>query len=224
MGVLQRFGISYLVCASLHVIFYQRHRILPGTNMWKSMYDVLLIKFEWLCAITYVGIYLLLTFAAKPPDCPRGYLGPGGKYNMAEYPNCAGGIAGYVDKLILTENHMYQHSSAKSIYNSPSFDPEGIFGCLLSIVQVIIGLQCGITLITYSDAKSRIYRWLSWAFLLGLCGGLLCSFSKEDGLIPVNKNLWSLSFVCITSCFAFIALTICYFLIDVKNNLEWYTI
>jgi hypothetical protein len=37
-----------------------------------------------------------------------------------------------------------------------------------------------------SDEIGEIFR----AFVLGSIGGGLCGFSKEDGVIPVNKNLW----------------------------------
>lgn len=48
-------------------------------------------------------------------------------------------------------------------------------------------------------------------------GGSLCRFSINDGLIPINKNLWSLSFVLITTAFAYLLLTILYVAIDVKK-------
>jgi heparan-alpha-glucosaminide N-acetyltransferase len=51
----------------------------------------------------------------------------------------------------------------------------------------------------------------------GLVGAILCGFSKEDGVIPVNKNLYSLSFVLVNSGIDFLFLTLLYFLIDVKH-------
>lgn len=36
----------------------------------------------------------------------------------------------------------------------------------------------------------RISRWMAWALICGVAAGVLCNFSKEDGIIPVNKNLW----------------------------------
>lgn len=47
---------------------------------------------------------------------------------MGSYKNCMGGAAGYIDKLILGTNHIYQHPTAKKIYNSTAFDPEGLLG------------------------------------------------------------------------------------------------
>lgn len=57
-------------------------------------------------------------------------------------------------------------------------------------------------------------------FVQGLAGGFLCSFKIDDGPIPINKNLWSLSYVLVTSSIAFLLLTILYVLIDV---LAWWS-
>ena len=61
-----------------------------------------------------------------------GYLGPGGLYNDAEYPgNCTGGATGYIDKQVLTVNHIYSNPTPKAVYLTEPFDPEGILGNLL---------------------------------------------------------------------------------------------
>lgn len=44
-----------------------------------------------------------------------GYLGPGGIGDDGKYPNCTGGAAGYIDKLLLGEDHMYHHPTCKVI-------------------------------------------------------------------------------------------------------------
>lgn len=59
----------------------------------------------------------------------RGYLGPGGKHDDAAFPNCTGGIVGYIDRQLLGEKHLYQHPTSRSVYDGQQpFDPEGIFG------------------------------------------------------------------------------------------------
>jgi len=60
--------------------------------------------------------------------CNSGYLGPGGRHEDGEYFNCTGGAAGYIDKTILTLNHIYQNPIIKFVYGSGPFDPEGILG------------------------------------------------------------------------------------------------
>lgn len=38
----------------------------------------------------------------------RGYLGPGGLTAYSKYPNCTGGAAAYIDRLVLGTAHIYQ--------------------------------------------------------------------------------------------------------------------
>ena len=69
----------------------------------------------------------------------------------------------------------------------------------------------------YSGHTARLTRWLVWATLTGALAAILCLGSQNEGFIPVNKNLWSISFVLVTSCFAFILLSLLYVVIDVKK-------
>lgn len=135
---------------------------------------------------------------------------------MLAQPNCTGGATGYIDHMILGENHIYQWGKARSTYDALPFDPEGLFGCLLTVVHVFFGLQAGHTLMVHTEWKARVKRWLCWGIVTGLVGGALCEFSLDDGLIPINKNMWSLSYVLVTSGLAFVLLSVCYFLIDVR--------
>ena len=43
----------------------------------------------------------------------RGYLGPGGLHNNGQYYNCCGGAAGYIDKIVLGNDHIYQGATFK---------------------------------------------------------------------------------------------------------------
>lgn len=135
---------------------------------------------------------------------------------MGAHPNCIGGATGYIDRIILGERHLYQHGHTKSVYDSGPFDPEGVFGCLMTFFQVFLGVQCGMIMIVFPQWQSRVKRWLLWALVTGLIAGGLSSFSQDDGIIPINKHMWSLSFTLATSSLAFILLTFCYLTIDVK--------
>lgn len=58
----------------------------------------------------------------------RGYTGPGGYHDNGKYFNCTGGAAGYIDKIILGDRHIYQYPTIMNIYESQPFDPEGLLG------------------------------------------------------------------------------------------------
>lgn len=189
-GVLQRFGIAYLVVTSLFVIFVRPPGVAPQNRAIRSLYDIVLLWPQWIIMSGIVALHLLITFMLSVPGCPKGYLGPGGMHENGRFNNCIGGATGYIDRVVLGENHMYQFPTAKHVYHSQAFDPEGVFGCLLTIFQVFLGVQCGMVLLIHVDWKARVKRWLLWATICAVIGGVLSGFSKEDGLIPINKNMW----------------------------------
>ncbi|KAK5640372.1 hypothetical protein RI129_011183 [Pyrocoelia pectoralis] len=218
-GVLQRFGICYLIVAASFVMFPPE--IETGGDyiekqtkkMWK---DILAMKHHWAIAFSLGALHSLIIFLVHAPNCARGYLGPGGLHENSSHVGCTGGATGYIDRLILGD-HMYQHSVLREIYKGDAFEVEGILGCVTSALQVFLGSQAGSTILFYKAHTSRLLRWVIWGTVLGLIGGFLCGFSKEEGIIPMNKHLWSLSYVLVTSSLAFLVLSICYLLVDVKK-------
>ncbi|XP_070384595.1 heparan-alpha-glucosaminide N-acetyltransferase isoform X2 [Dermacentor albipictus] len=212
-GVLQRLAFSYLVAATIHLLFAKPHE---GLLVWAPMRDVLAYWPEWLFAIPILVLHLALTFFWPVPNCPQGYLGPGGLHQNGSFENCTGGAAGFIDRTIFGKQHLYQTPDVRHIYDTHlPYDPEGTLGCLTSIFLVFLGLQAGKILLTFPDWKPRVVRWCCWGLLCGIVAGVLCKFSKEDGWIPVNKNLWSVSFILFTASTAFFLLAILYYLIDV---------
>ena len=51
---------------------------------------------------------------------------------------CIGGITGYVDRAVFSVDHIYGNPTAKTVYSASAFDPEGVLGCLPSVLQVCI--------------------------------------------------------------------------------------
>ena len=93
-------------------------------------------------------VHLLIVFLLPVPGCPTGdtldfeengvldvsslfpgYLGPAGLHDDGKHePHCIGGATGYIDRLILTDDHVYQNPTPKRVYQTGPFDPEGVFG------------------------------------------------------------------------------------------------
>ncbi|KAF5282861.1 hypothetical protein FQR65_LT14199 [Abscondita terminalis] len=219
-GVLQRFGVSYLVVATTFMLFPGGLSVSDGANGQKAGYidwkDMVALKSQWMVAFIVVLVHNLITFVVHAPNCSKGYMGPGGLHENGSHIGCTGGAAGYIDFLILGK-HVFRNLEITNMYKADAFDPEGILGCLTTIFQVYIGSQAGATIIFFKGHRSRLVRWMVWGTALGLAGACLCGFSKDDGLIPINKNLWSISFVLVTSSLAFFLFSICYVLIDVKK-------
>ncbi|KAG8435025.1 hypothetical protein GDO86_013114 [Hymenochirus boettgeri] len=219
-GVLQRLGITYFLIALLHSRFSMLNLEELGSRQWSAaVRDIVLYWPEWIFIIAIETISLCLTFLLPVPGCPKGYLGPGGIGDNGQYPNCTGGAAGYIDKWLFGAEHIYQNPTCKVLYKTTQpFDPEGILGTINSVLMAFFGLQAGKIILIYRKAPlSILKRFLSWAFILGIISAILTKCTRDEGFIPVNKNLWSLSYVTTLSCFSFLLLGFMFYVIDVKQ-------
>uniref|UniRef100_A0A4W2EAE1 Heparan-alpha-glucosaminide N-acetyltransferase catalytic domain-containing protein n=1 Tax=Bos indicus x Bos taurus TaxID=30522 RepID=A0A4W2EAE1_BOBOX len=219
-GVLQRLGATYFVVAVLELLFAKP---VPETCASErscfSLLDITASWPQWLFVLILEGVWLALTFFLPVPGCPTGYLGPGGIGDGGRYRNCTGGAAGYVDRLLLGDQHLYQHPSSAVLYHTEvAYDPEGILGTINSIVMAFLGVQAGKILLYYKDqTRGILIRFAAWGCLLGLVSVALTKASENEGFIPVNKNLWSISYVTTLSSLAFLILLALYPVVDVKG-------
>uniref|UniRef100_A0A8C8S559 Heparan-alpha-glucosaminide N-acetyltransferase n=1 Tax=Pelusios castaneus TaxID=367368 RepID=A0A8C8S559_9SAUR len=217
-GVLQRLGFTYFVVAILELL--SAKAVAENSTLetpYSALQDILLCWPQWVFILTLEVTWLCLTFLLNVPGCPKGYLGPGGIGDFGRYPNCTGGAAAYIDHMLLGEKHIYQHPSSNVLYQTTvAYDPEGILGTINSIFMAFLGLQAGKIFLFYKDQhKQIISRFFIWS--IGIISAFLTKCSKDEGFIPVNKNLWSVSYVTTLSCFAFMLLLLIYYLVDVKR-------
>lgn len=173
-GVLQRFGISYFVSASLKLAsitvkakINSRSDVSPKFN---QLLKFLVSLSETIIYFLFVLLYLLGTFALNYDDqCPKGYQGPGGLHHNASYFNCTGGAANYLDRLILGENHLYKKATSEVLYSSTiAHDPEGILGTANSIALTGLGVYTGYILTKYQNSIVHAITWLGTALTLGM--------------------------------------------------------
>ncbi|XP_024620804.1 heparan-alpha-glucosaminide N-acetyltransferase [Neophocaena asiaeorientalis asiaeorientalis] len=219
-GVLQRLGGTYFVVAVLELLFAKPvPEICTSERSCFSLLDITSSWPQWLFILMLEGVWLALTFFLPVPGCPTGYLGPGGLGDWGKYPNCTGGAAGYIDRLLLGDHHLYQHPSSAVLYHTEvAYDPEGILGTINSIVMAFLGVQAGKILLYYKDqTKGILIRFATWGCFLGFISVALTKASENEGFIPVNKNLWSISYVTTLSSFAFFILLVLYPVVDVKG-------
>jgi len=215
-GVLMRFCVSYFV-VSMIILFVPKNK--KALEKQESKFrDLLVHIYEFIPVVLILGLWLGLTFFLPVPGCPTGYLGPGGLLgDYGKYPNCTGGAALYIDLKLFGVDHIYQSPTPQEIYLTGPFDPEGALGALTSIVMVYFGLMAGRVIVYYKTHKERITRWLIGSVILGVVSLILTGGQKNGGMIPVNKNLWSLSFITTLGCFALIILPLLYWVIDIKK-------
>ncbi|MCU0361804.1 MAG: DUF5009 domain-containing protein [Bacteroidales bacterium] len=114
------------------------------------------------------------------------------------------------DIAILGENHIYKG------YGVP-FDPEGLLSTIPAVATVIIGFFAGaVTGQGKAEGKTAIKLLLLGAASAGL--GLLWNL-----VFPINKPIWTSSYVLFTAGLAMAFLGIIYFIADVVKWQKWGT-
>src|SRR5947209_4218488 len=94
-------------------------------------------------------------------------------------------------------------------------DATGMLGCLTSITMTFFGVSAGRLFIYFKDHSQRIKRMAIWSLIYGVIALALSGGTMNGGVIPINKNLWSLSFILALSSMGLIGLGLCYIAIDV---------
>jgi predicted acyltransferase len=118
-------------------------------------------------------------------------------------------LAAYLDRLILGTNHTW--------IGSVTFDPEGPMSTIPAIATAMLGVLAG-RWIGLRD-KSLLER-ISGLFAAGAIGmvlGLMWNWA-----FPINKNLWTSSYVIFTAGMACVALATIMWIVD-YTNVKWWT-
>jgi predicted acyltransferase len=89
------------------------------------------------------------------------------------------------------------------------YDPEGLLSTIPSIASSLLGVFTGLILTSKHAKKATI--------LMGLGGSLLIIGHIWNIVFPINKALWTSSFVLVTAGWANLILALIYYLTDVKK-------
>ena len=159
----------------------------------------------FLCSIIYlntkashqiwIGAILLIIywfFMTKIPfeNTAAGVLEPGNNF------------AAWIDRFI-TPGRLYQKT----------WDPEGFFSTIPAISTGITGMFCGHVILNKSkDLKDKIILIFVAGFS-AICLGMLWDFS-----FPMNKHIWTSSYVLFSSGLAMLFLASCIWIIDLKKK------
>lgn len=117
-------------------------------------------------------------------------------------------LAGWIDNLLL-ENHLWA--------SSKTWDPEGILSTIPAIASGIVGLLVGQLLNSSLAKNDKVIKMIGTGFVLVIFGLIWNQF------FPMNKSLWTSSFVLYTAGFATLFLAIFYYVIDIKEYKKWTT-
>lgn len=136
-----------------------------------------------------------------------------------------------MDRVILGSDHLYGDPTCKVIYDTNvPYDPEGqptislirlhmfslgLLGILTGTLLCYLGVQAGHSFAYSTRARRVCTQWIISGLICGFLGLLLSKGGQSDSWIPINKNMWSLSFILVLAGLAFIILTIFYLIVDV---------
>lgn len=104
-----------------------------------------------------------------------------------------GNLAGYVDRAVFGPSHIYRGGAV-------GYDPEGLLSTLPAVVTVLVGVWAGRWLRRYGE------RWAAVAGLLVGAAVAAVVAAAWEPAIPVNKRLWTPSFVMVTAAVGLAAL------------------
>ncbi|KAG8647194.1 heparan-alpha-glucosaminide N-acetyltransferase [Manihot esculenta] len=228
-GILQRIALVYMFVALIETLtIKQRQSVVEPDHF--TIFTA--YKWQWIGGFIAFLIYMITTYALYVPDWSfdheskrytvkcgmRGHLGP------------ACNAVGYVDREVWGINHLYQYpvwSRLKACtLSSPgsgpfredaptwcyaSFEPEGLLSTISAILSGTIGIHYGHVLVHFKDHSERLKQWVSMGFGL-LIIAIILHFTDA---IPINKQLYSFSYVCFTAGAAGIVFSGFYILIDV---------
>ena len=151
-------------------------------------------------AVLLYGYWFLQTLVPVPGQNAIGAL-------LLDHPDAT--LSAWLDRTVLGLPHLW--------VGSKTWDPEGILSTLPAIATVILGVFTG-RWITRKDVS--IEERLNALFVAGgiaMVVGMMWNWS-----FPINKSLWTSSYVMFTGGMGAITLATCIWLVDVKQ-VRWWT-
>lgn len=145
----------------------------------------------WFWALI-IGYWLLLKFTSAP-GFPMGDL------------TMEGNFASYIDRSILPGKlYLGIH------------DPEGLMSDIPAISTGLLGILTGTFIKTSTQEKSRKAGWMALTGIGFIVLALIWNFD-----FPINKNLWTSSFVCLVGGLSLLYFALFYYVIDVLGHKKW---
>lgn len=147
-------------------------------------------------AVAILVIYALLSKFVCAPDMPG-----------SDPLSMEGSLVGWVDRLLMP---------GRLIYDSGRFDPEGLLSAVPAVVTAMLGMFTGELIRSEKTTGER-------KTLMMVVGGVVLAVVAWLGnyFVPINKMLWSSTFVCAVGAYSLLMMALFYYLIDVKGWQKW---
>ena len=213
MLILVALGLVYNGILAFHFEDFRYYNVLARIGIAWAIAAVIFMNVRLrgrlvIAAVILLGYWALLALCPAPDS-------PG-----ADPYSLEGNIVGYVDRMLLP-GHLYLGV----------FDPEGILSTIPAIATEMLGMMAGELVKKDRDtaaeaaptvADPHIAGGARTALRLAVIGvGLVIVGILWNLLFPINKNLWSSSFVCFVGGLSFLLFALFYYVIDVRGWKRW---
>ncbi|MFL5537993.1 MAG: acyltransferase family protein [Longimicrobiaceae bacterium] len=149
----------------------------------------------WLGAALLLGYWAVMTLVPVPG------------HGAGDLLTRDGSLAAYLDRTIIGTGHLWAQAK--------TWDPEGILSTVPAIVTVLLGIFAGRWLRADRPPAER-------ATVLFFAGNALMAAGLAwNAVFPINKNLWTSSYVLFMGGMAMVGLAMCYWRVDVKSATWW---
>jgi predicted acyltransferase len=148
-----------------------------------------------IAGVLLVGYWAAMTFIPVP-GYGAGHLDP------------ESNLGAWLDRRVMG-GHLWSQSK--------TWDPEGIMSTFPAIGTVLLGALVG----DWFRRQPRTGRTALWLAVGGVAG--LAAGRALHPLFPINKNLWTSTYVLFTAGFAMVLLALCFWIVDVRGWRRWAT-
>jgi len=142
-------------------------------------------------AVLMVGYWVLLRFVPVPG------------YGIGRLDQ-TGNLGAYIDRAIFGTNHLW-------FYGGQMWDPEGLLSTMTSVCNMLLGILTGRWLRSGRSEKSKLLG-------MAVAGAVLMAVGVAlNPLIPINKKIWTDSFVLFSAGFSLVFLALLAWAIDMRG-------
>ncbi len=150
--------------------------------------------------------WVVMTFVDAPKDYQIGAGMPGIVVDAPPTAPYQGRLNDWIDTTLLN-GHLYKHRP----------DPEGLLSTIPAIATTLVGVLAGTWLRSKRGQHEKVAGLMVAGFSLLVLGAFF------DLFFPINKKIWSSSYVVFTGGWALLCLGFCYYTIDVLGWRKWAT-
>jgi predicted acyltransferase len=168
------------------------------------------------CYLVAAGVYLVTGWRTQSVVAATLLLAYWGAMTLVPVPGHGasdlgpeGNLAAWLDRIVLGPHHMWRASSV--------YDPEGILSTVPAVATVLLGGLAGQWVLSH-----RPPRTITMGLLLAGAFGVALG-AEWGNWFPINKALWTSSYVVVTTGLALLVFAACYWAVEVCGWRRWAT-